>query len=140
MPSRLFVTYVAIVALVIGPEFVARGQGICFDPAANYATGNGSYSVHAVDLDGDHDADLVVANMDGSSISVLMNNGNGTFGPATDYASATQPLSVCAADLDGDGDQDLAVAKYGSNNVGILMNNGNETFAAVVNYPAAGGP
>ena len=69
-----------------------------------------------------------------NNVSILKNNGDGTFAAAVNYGVGSSPYSVCAADLDGDGDSDLAVANYGSNNVSILKNNGDGTFAAAVNY------
>ena len=54
-------------------------------------------------------------------MSVLLNNGNGTFAATVDYATG-RPLSVAAADLNGDGKPDLAVANADSNNVSVLLN------------------
>ena len=108
--------------------------------AVNYSAGNAPYSVFAADLDGDGDRDLAVANYYGGNISVLKNNGNGTFAAAVNYAAGANPYSVFAADLDGDGDADLAVANTNSSNVSVLKNNGNGTFAAAVNYGAGNSP
>ena len=46
----------------------------------------------------------------GDTVSVLLNNGDGTFAPKMDYGTGDSPSSVFSADLDGDGDNDLAVA------------------------------
>ncbi|MBU8922654.1 MAG: hypothetical protein KOO63_12620 [Bacteroidales bacterium] len=46
--------------------------------AVNYGTGDGPHSICSGDLDGDNDLDLVVANV-GSDLTVLLNNGNGTY-------------------------------------------------------------
>ena len=80
------------------------------------------YSVCAADLDGDGDSDLAVANYSSNNVSILKNNGDGTFAAAVNYGVGINPVSVCAADLDGDGDSDLAVANSGSNDVSILIN------------------
>ena len=42
-------------------------------------------------------------------MSVLLNNGDGTFAAKVDYPAGTGPLAVAAADLNGDGKPDLAV-------------------------------
>ncbi len=116
-----------------------------FAPKVDYV-GNAPYSVFSVDLDDDGDNDLAVANRavagrDGNNVSVLMNNGNGTFAAKVDYAVAFDPYSVFSADLDGDGDNDLAVANLNSPNiVSILLNNGDGTFANRVDYTAGDGP
>ena len=64
----------------------------------------------AADLNGDGKPDLAVANSGGDTVSVLLNNGDGTFAAKVDYPTGTRPLSVAAADLNGDGKPDLAVA------------------------------
>ncbi|MCH8837203.1 MAG: fibronectin type III domain-containing protein, partial [Candidatus Marinimicrobia bacterium] len=65
---------------------------------------------------------LATANSGSNNVSVLLNNGNGTFTAKIDYAVGTGPFSVFSADLDGDGDLDLAVANFSSNNVSVLLN------------------
>ena len=114
------------------------GQG--FAPKVDYATGATPVSVFASDLDGDGDFDLAVANHGSSTVSVLKNNGDGTFAAKVDYATGTNPQSVFAADLDGDTDFDLAVANFSSNTVSVLKNNGDGTFAATVDYATENSP
>ena len=75
--------------------------------AANYPAGASPVSVAMADLNGDGKADLAVAS--GTGVSVLLNNGNGTFGAPASYGSGTNPVSVAAGDLNGDGKIDLAV-------------------------------
>jgi hypothetical protein len=91
-------------------------------------------------LDGDGDLDLAVANDGSDNVSILKNNGDGTFEGAVDYGAGGCPWSVFCADLDGDNDLDLAVANYDHDNVSILKNNGDGTFQTAVNYGAGDGP
>ncbi|MFH1621233.1 MAG: FG-GAP-like repeat-containing protein, partial [Patescibacteria group bacterium] len=79
-------------------------------------------SVFAADFDNDGDSDLVTANYYGASISILLNNGDGTFVAAVNYSAGGGAWSVFAADLDSDGDNDLAVADYNNGRVSILLN------------------
>jgi len=73
-----------------------------------------------------------VANyINSGTVSVLKNNGDGTYASAVHHAVGSYPSSVLAADLDGDGDQDLAVGNSGGN-VSVLKNNGDGTFAGAV--------
>ena len=75
------------------------------------------------DLDGDLDLDLAVANTLTDDVSVLLNNGDGTFGrDVTSYGAGYYPQSVAIGDLDGDGDLDLDVANAQSGNVSVLLN------------------
>jgi len=91
-------------------------------------------------VDGDGDADLAVTNASSNTLSILKNNGDGTFAAKEDYATGTNPRSVSVSDVDGDGDADLVVPNGNSNTVGILKNNGDGTFTARVDYPAASFP
>ena len=116
-----------------------NGDGT-FTPHSVYPTGNHyPFSVFAADLDGDRDLDLTTANWHGPSegnVSVLLNNGDGTFAADSTYPVKYWPLSVSAADLDGDGDLDLTTANTSSKNVSVLLNNGDGTFAPDSVYPA----
>ena len=55
------------------------------------------------DLNRDGKPDLVVADYNGNTVSVLLGNGDGTFGSPTTYAAGDYPYSVGLADLNGDG-------------------------------------
>jgi hypothetical protein len=96
--------------------------------------------VVAADLDGDGDLDLAVVNNTANSISVLLNNGDGTFAARTDYATGSYPWSLAAGDLDGDGDQDLVAASALPAGASVLLGNGDGTFANRVNYPTVSFP
>ena len=74
----------------------------------NFSVGDQPNSVSIADLNRDGINDLAVTN--GNGVSVLMNNGDGTFAPKVDYRAGSQPAGLTSADLDGDGDNDLAVA------------------------------
>jgi len=54
-------------------------DSIPFAPAVNYGTGSYPTSVFCADLDADGDLDLAVANGHGHNVSILKNNGDGTF-------------------------------------------------------------
>jgi hypothetical protein len=94
-------------------------------------------AVELADLNGDGRLDLVVLN---SGLSVLLNNGDGTFGAAAGYPAGGDPGQVAIGDLTGDGRLDLAVTNPGSGVVSLLINNGDGTFAApaalTAPYPA----
>lgn len=87
-----------------------------FAAPVQYALGATQYpeALAAPDLNGDQYPDLVVASLGSGGVSVLLNQGNGTFGPATTYPVATGTLNVClvVGDLNQDGRPDVAVASY----------------------------
>lgn len=85
--------------------------------------------------------DLVIANTKSNSISVLFNDGNGTFGTVLQLDTGGKaPKSVVLEDLNGDGLLDIAVTNSGSGNVGVLINNGDGTFASAVTFAAGKKP
>jgi ankyrin repeat protein len=119
-----------------------NGDGT-FAEKVSYGTGVNPRLVFSSDLDLDGDMDLAVANRNlgnVGSVSVLLNNGDGTFATKVDYGAGDGPQSVFSSDLDGDGDMDLAVANGGSDSVSVLLNNGNGIFATKVDYGAGDGP
>lgn len=118
-----------------------------FAAAVNYEVGNWSASqwnypiaLYAADLDGDGDADIATANYDNNKVSILLNNGDGTFGPSVEYAVGSHPPSVFAADIDFDGDRDIVTANYFGGTVSVLLNNGDGTFVTSADYHAGSGP
>jgi len=92
------------------------------------------------EFNGDGKTDILAANADGSSVSVLLGNGDGTFQTAVNYGTGGgSPQSVTVGDFNGDGKGDLAAANFNGNNVSVLLGNGDGTFQAAVNYSAGSG-
>jgi hypothetical protein len=73
------------------------------------------------DVDGDGFPDLVTANADSDSVSVLLGQGDGTFQPEQRFAVGRDPWAVVVADLNGDGVPDLVTANLGSASVSVLL-------------------
>ena len=122
---------------------LGNGDGT-FQKAIDYSTGNNTSpeAVRLGDVNGDGKLDIVTANASTSAnnISVLINNGNGTFATPVTFGTATHPTSIAFGDLNGDGKLDIVTANYDSNNVSVLMGNGNGTFKSAVNYDCGVGP
>lgn len=90
-------------------------------------------SVHAADLDGDGDADLVSAasgtsrSTDGDDkIAWFRNDGDGRFADEILIGAVYRPGSILATDLDDDGDADLLSTSDGRVGVGWHENLGSE--------------
>ncbi len=60
-------------------------------------------------FDGDGDLDLAVANLDGNTTSVFLNDGGGGFSTRSVYSTGRWPSTVTFADVDGDGTCEVLV-------------------------------
>lgn len=121
------------------PNATATGDDVSsanFDAGVDYPVGDSPVSAFVADLDGLRGLDVVVVNQASNSISVLLNNIDGTFPDPVNYPVGIQPARVTGADLDGDGDVDLAVTNTGDNTVSILLNRGDGTFAPAQTFAA----
>jgi hypothetical protein len=86
-------------------------------------------SIHATDLDGDGDVDVLSASAGDDKIAWYENLGGGTFGPQQVITtSADGAFCVYAADLDGDGDADVLSASYGDDKIAWYENLGGGAF------------
>jgi len=120
---------------------LGNGDGT-FRAAVDYTTGAGTSPecMRLGDLSGDGKPDVITANAGTDNISVLRNNGNGTFAAPVTYSTATHPTSIAIGDLNGDGKQDVVTANYATNNVSVLIGNGDTTFKTAVNYACGATP
>jgi hypothetical protein len=120
---------------------LGNGDGT-FQAAQEYAVGDGPSSVAVGDFNGDGHLDIVAVLNDttvpGTTVAILLGNGDGTFQAPTSYPAGTNPWYVAVGDLNGDGILDLAVTcfgDYGEGSVSILLGNGDGTFQAAQSYP-----
>ena len=91
--------------------------------------------LHAVDLNGDDDPDIV-ASFD-TGFSVVPSNGDGTY---SDYQLHASPGAdhISSGDIDNDGDNDLVVASRDDGDLRLFLNAGDGTFADPIVFPVAG--
>jgi hypothetical protein len=80
-------------------------------------------SVTVGDIDADGDLDILTANAgQNNGISILLNNGAGSFFKRLDVPVGSKPPRAAKlADVDGDGDLDIVTASYEDNSVAVLI-------------------
>lgn len=108
-----------------------------FSPGGAYAGGETARAVAMGDLDGDGDADAVIADDHGGRrVDVLFNDGHGVFSsPSSAYGAGASPSSVALGDLDGDRLPEVLVASEG---LAVLRNSGGGTFVAAPHIGGGG--
>lgn len=109
--------------LWIAPNATAGGT-LAFGAAGDVATCDGPTGVAAGDLDGDGDADLVVACQGTGQLQLFINDLDtaGNFGLPVTVAAGAGIFSVLLADIDADGKPDVVTADRGVNAVAVFRN------------------
>ncbi len=118
----------------IAAFLVASADSLSFLPQQVIDSGSGASNVSATDINGDGKLDLVVANSNASSVSVLLNTtfpGSVvvTFATRVAFDTGSSPNSLSTRDVNGDGRPDLIIANYVDDTVSVLLNT---TVPAVV--------
>jgi len=93
--------------------------------------GSGPISLSEGDFNGDGKLDLAVSNYEGSSVSILLGNGDGTFQPQATLGTLSQPFGSAVGDINGDGIPDLVVGNdLESGGLDIFLGDGSGGFTA----------
>jgi len=78
-------------------------------------------AVELIDLNADSKPELVVANTQGTTVSVFVMT-DGSFGDPAQFFTGTGPAGITVGDVDTDGRPDLIVSNQSSNDVTVLLN------------------
>ncbi|MGB3401310.1 MAG: S8 family serine peptidase [Microcoleaceae cyanobacterium] len=86
-------------------------------------------TMSSADLDADGDADLILRNsvfrgddtQEGNSISILQNNGDGTFASPQSFTVGDVPVGLIVEDLDGNGLLDIATSNFEDQTVTVYL-------------------
>ena len=95
--------------------------------------GSTPFFVLVGDFNKDGKSDFAIANFGSSSVSILLQNANGTFGAATNFTVGNNPNYIAIGDFNGDNNPDLVTSNEGSNDISILLGNGTGSFSAATN-------
>ncbi|MFZ5979038.1 MAG: FG-GAP-like repeat-containing protein [Candidatus Zixiibacteriota bacterium] len=106
------------------------GNFVTSDTYPVSATPHGLYSAN---LDNDDDLDVVTIGRDGG-LTVVFNNGDGTFSVDTTYEAGFHATHVTAADFNGDGLIDAANTEVNNSRVHVHINTGDGAFATAIEY------
>ena len=121
-------------AHVIASSTVTPGTG-----SSVYSVGNSPRTLAFADFNEDGFADMATADYGGSTLSVLLGNGDGTFRARTTLLAGYYPASVIAVDLNNDSNIDLVSADYASSQLSVFLGQGDGTFQAQRTVAANGG-
>lgn len=102
---------------------IGNGNGT-FKAPTTMVVGANALSMASGDINGDGKLDLLVADGNAGSVSILLGNGNGTFASRSTTQTENTPDNIALADLNGDGYLDLV----SSNLLAVSLGNGNGTF------------
>ena len=102
------------------------------------SVGNKPVAIASSDLNGDAKPDLAVVNQTDATVSVLLNNGDGTFapGPNSPLATSSSPTGIAIADFNQDGHADIAVTSGGANTFRVFFGLGGGLFTTAFEPPA----
>jgi hypothetical protein len=80
-------------------------------------------AIASADLDGNASADLAIVNNTDNSVTILLNNGDGTFvaGPNSPLATSPNPTGIAIADFAQNGTAGIAVTCAGSNTFRVFF-------------------
>lgn len=90
----------------------------------------GEQALATADIDNDGDLDLLTTNGSANTVSIRLNDGDGSFSGTTSLATGQMPSGLVLNDIDGDSDLDLLTANAGDNTVSVFVNDGLGNFSS----------
>jgi predicted secreted protein len=107
-----------------------------FASKVDYDVGQGPFSIFLADVgeDANGDLDLVMADEQSSAVSVMENDGTGSFTNRNSYSVGNKPKGVFLADINDDGYNDIACVNWADSTISILINEQDGTYKKHVEY------
>ncbi|MCA8914659.1 MAG: VCBS repeat-containing protein [Planctomycetes bacterium] len=101
-----------------------------FTAGTNVAVGQSPRGIDSADFNNDGNIDVVTADQDTDTVSVMLGDGTGALGTASSISLTNSGYTVCACDTNNDGKIDIVVGKGGG--LSVMLGNGNGTFGAEI--------
>ncbi|HKI37278.1 MAG TPA: VCBS repeat-containing protein [Gemmataceae bacterium] len=114
--------------------------GQALPPFQGLPVGNGPDAVAVGDFSHDGNLDIVTANSNDGTVSVLLGRGDGTFLPAVTYNVGNHPDAVAVGDFRHDGNLDIVTANSNDGTVSVLLGEGDGTFLPAATYNVGNEP
>jgi hypothetical protein len=133
----LLVTVIIAAMLFIGFKNYQQETGAWHYTIKKMTLLHKPFSIEIADLNGDKLKDLVIANSEDSSVTVLTGTGQGYFIEAKGSPSAagSVPNDIAIADFNKDGKPDLAFANHTRKYITVLTGDGKGSFAPLKGSP-----
>src|SRR5262249_42994334 len=134
---RILMTQVLSIFVLSGLlQSQSVAQSVSFIARRDFVPG-GSL-VAAADMNNDGKADVIVANTNNATLSVMLGKGDGAFQPAivTSFASGQSPAFMAIADINVDGKPDLVTLTQFNGTGSVLLGRGDGAFQPPINFSA----
>ena len=111
----------------------ANAQPLSFQ-RTDIPTGTAPQRVAVADFNHDGIPDIVVLNSSGSSLSVLLSNGDGTFRAPLNTTLGAYPRNMAISDVNLDGLPDVITDDADNNQLYVLLGSGDGTFRTPIKF------
>lgn len=136
---------IAVLTLLVGTMMTCVVSGNAADSTSLsfkstvIPVGKGPGAIAVADLNHDGKPDIIVANVDDGTVSVLLGDGKGYFSPApaSPFRCNANPNDIAVADMNGDGNPDLVIANTQTPYITVLLGDGKGGFKPAPHSPFA---
>ncbi len=115
----------------VGADDVPSGA---FTIGGVYEAGSRLNRIRAADFNQDDFQDIATTSYNYNTLSIMLNNGDGTFLPRVEYSVSDDPSGLTTGDFDADGDIDLAISSHDTDSINVFINAGDGSFVPDADY------
>ena len=100
------------------------------------SVGNGPWMITSGDINLDGIPDVATANANGSTLSIVFANLDGTLSAPINYPTGSFPLAIDLGDIDGDGDLEVVTSNFSTADYTMYENDGTGKYINRRNFDA----